>query len=85
MVHKPIQALFHLPIISRIEGLILTLYNFFCKNLKKVWQLNFKKLPKIMESKGCKIFKNVKHGELICYPCETCYGKIHDIVNEDGH
>ncbi len=38
-----------------------------------------------MESKGCNIFKNVKHGGLICYPCETCYGKIHDIVDEDGH
>jgi hypothetical protein len=53
-----IQTLSHLSMVNRIEGLLSTLYNYFCKSPKRY--LEFSKLTKVMETKGAKILKDVK-------------------------
>lgn len=61
MVHKTnivIYTLFHLLIVNKIQCLLLTLYNYFYKNLKT--HLKFTKFVKIMGAKGAKICLNVK-------------------------
>jgi hypothetical protein len=44
--------------VSKLEGLFQTLYNYLSKSLKR--HLEITKLIKLMETKGAKIFKNVK-------------------------
>jgi hypothetical protein len=61
MAHKTnltIQNFFVFLMANRIEGLLSTLYNYFCKNFKR--HLEFTKLVEVMETKGAKILKNVK-------------------------
>jgi hypothetical protein len=61
MVHKTnfvIQILFHFSMVNRIEGLLSTFYNYFCKNFKR--HLEFTKLVKVIKTKGAKILKSVK-------------------------
>jgi hypothetical protein len=43
--------------VSRLEGLLQTLYNYFFPTKR---HLVFTKLAKLMETKGAKILKNVK-------------------------
>jgi hypothetical protein len=64
-----VQILFHLPIMSRIEGLILTLYIYFCKNLKRYDNWILQNFLKSWNPKGVRFFKMSKHGGLICYLC----------------
>jgi len=61
MAHKSnlaIQILSHFLMVNKIEGLLSTFYNYFCKNFKR--HLEFTKLVKVMETKVAKILKNVK-------------------------
>jgi hypothetical protein len=61
MVHitnLAIQTVSHLDMVSIIDYLLQTLYNYFSKNLKR--HLEFTKLVKFMETKGVKILKNVQ-------------------------
>jgi hypothetical protein len=44
--------------VNRIEVLLSTFYNYFCKNFKR--HLEFTKLVKVMKTKGAEILKNVK-------------------------
>jgi hypothetical protein len=56
MVHRTnlvVQTLSHLQMVSKIECLFQTLYNYFSKSLKR--HLKFMKLAKLMETKGAKI------------------------------
>lgn len=61
MVHQTdlaMQTLLHLQMMSKIEGLFSTSYNYFFKYLKR--HLEFSKLSEIMKTKWAKILKNVK-------------------------
>ncbi len=53
-----VHILSHLQIVSRLEGLLQTLYIYFSTSLEM--HLEFTKLVKLMETKGVKILKNVK-------------------------
>jgi hypothetical protein len=44
--------------VSKLEGLLHTLYNYFSKSLKR--HLEFTKLVELMKAKGVKILKNIK-------------------------
>jgi len=61
VVHRTnlgVQIMSHLQMVSKFEGLFQNLCNYFSKSLKR--HLEFTKLAKLMESKGAKMFKNVK-------------------------
>ncbi len=53
-----VQIMLHLQMVSRFEGLLQNVYNYFSKSPKR--HLEFTKLAKLMEPKGAKILKNVK-------------------------
>jgi len=44
--------------VSKLEGLLHTLYNYFSKSPKR--HLEFTKLAELMKAKGVKILKNIK-------------------------
>jgi len=44
--------------VSKLEGLLHTLYNYFSKSPKR--HLEFTKLVELMKTKGVKILKNIK-------------------------
>jgi hypothetical protein len=53
-----VEALDKLPILQKIESLLIDLYSYFCKFPKK--HIEFCKLAEVMETKGLKILKNIK-------------------------
>jgi hypothetical protein len=52
-----VEALSNLPMVSRIEEMLASLYVFFAHSPKR--HLEFIKLAEVMQSKGLKILKNI--------------------------
>jgi hypothetical protein len=63
---------------SKIEGLIQTLYNYFSKIPNM--HLEFTKLVKLMEFKGAKILRNAKAQQISMLPFVRCVMVEHRIL-----
>jgi hypothetical protein len=60
-----VEALEKLPLLDKIETMLGDLHGYFCKSPKK--HTKFVKLVEIMETKGLKILKNIKHNGFQCW------------------